>query len=152
MLTRVQTAFIIKWVITGLVVLGLLLFFVGGYFHAQRRMKKGLPPLRYHKWMVPRRQRERFFPPSQRVYYHQAPYGHGPAMPLQNYGPPPPAYGEHDYVPPYAPPQGGSKVNPDQSYEHNQQSGPSQPAHTPRTNTHPKFRVTRFAIAPSPER
>lgn len=52
MLTSIQTAFIIKWVITALVILALVLFFVGGYFHAQRRMKKGLPPLRYHRVSV----------------------------------------------------------------------------------------------------
>ena len=49
MLTDVQTAFIIKWVITALILLALALFFIGGYLHAQRRMKKGLPPLRYHR-------------------------------------------------------------------------------------------------------
>lgn len=150
-LTLQQTAFIIKWVVTAVIVVALLAFFLGGYFHAQARMKKGLPPLRYHRvcvfltthfsaafanfclqFLVPRRQRERFFPPSPRTYYHNQPYGHGPAMPLNSYGPPPPAYGENDYVPPYAPPQGGSKVNPDQSYHqpgHNEPgSGPSQPA------------------------
>lgn len=132
-LTSQQTAFIIKWVVTAVIVIGLLAFFLGGYFHAQRRMKKGLPPLRYHRWMISRRQREQWFPQqNQRVYYHNAAYGHGPAMPLNNYGPAPPAYGENDYVPPYAPPQGGSKVNPDQSYQqpgYNQPgSGPSQPA------------------------
>ena len=36
------------------------------------------------------------------------------AMPPQ-YGPAPPAYGEGEFVPPYAPPEGGSKVNPDQA-------------------------------------
>jgi len=48
-LTETQTAYIIKWVITAVVLVALLLFFVGGYFHARRRMKKGLPPLRYHR-------------------------------------------------------------------------------------------------------
>ncbi|KAK5092194.1 hypothetical protein LTR70_005849 [Exophiala xenobiotica] len=122
-----ETAYVIKWVITAVVLVALVLFFVGGYFHARMRMKKGLPPLRYHRWLVPRRQREQYFPSQSRVNYHHAPYGHGQAVPLHNYGPPPPAYGEQDYVPPYAPPQGASKVNPDQSYDHNQQSGPSQP-------------------------
>lgn len=57
-------------------------------------------------------------------------------MPLNQYGPPPPAYGENDYVPPYAPPQGGSKVNPNQTFQsevqnggagQNIESGPSHP-------------------------
>lgn len=87
------------------------------------------------QFLVPRQQRERFFPPSPRVYYHNTPYGHGQAVPLNPYGPPPPAYGENDYVPAYAPPQGGSKVNPNQGFEQtslgnggqNVYSGPSQP-------------------------
>lgn len=86
-----------------------------------------------HQFLVGRRQRAQYphlFPASPRVFYHHAPYGHGPAMPMNNYGPPPPAYGENDYVPPYAPPQGGSKVNPDQSYQNTQQAGPSHPAPT----------------------
>jgi len=80
------------------------------------------------QWLVSRRQREQYFPSQSTVHYHQTPYGHGHGVPLQNYGPPPPAYGEHDYVPPYAPPQGASKANPDQTYDYTQQSGPSQPA------------------------
>ncbi|KAK5084334.1 hypothetical protein LTR05_005410 [Lithohypha guttulata] len=125
-----ETAFIIKWVITALIVVGLLAFFAGGYWHVQRRLKKNLAPKRYHKWMVGRRQRALYphlFPANRRVYYHQAPYGHSPAMPMHSYGPAPPAYGEHDYVPPYAPPQGASKVNPDQNFEQVPLSGPSQP-------------------------
>lgn len=81
--------------------------------------------------MVGRRQRAlypQFFPQQTQVYYHRTPYGHGQAVPMNNYGPAPPTYAEHDYVPPYEPPQGGTKVNPDQNYENVPLSGPSQPA------------------------
>ena len=43
------TAIIVKWSIFGFIVLLFLLWFGGGYMHAQRRLKKGLPPLTYHR-------------------------------------------------------------------------------------------------------
>ena len=43
------TAAIIKWTIVGVIVILICLWLIGGYFHAQRRMKKGLPPLLYHR-------------------------------------------------------------------------------------------------------
>ncbi|KAJ9661803.1 hypothetical protein H2198_001768 [Neophaeococcomyces mojaviensis] len=127
-----ETGYIIRWVIVAVLIGLVLLFLIGGYLHAQRRMKNNLPPLRYHSWLVSRRQRERFFPPRPQVYYHHAPYGyqhggyqHGQAVPLNTYGPAPPAYGEHEWVPPYQPPQGGSKVDPDQNYQHHNNGGSS---------------------------
>lgn len=48
-LTHGQTAVAIKWAFIGAVFLLFLLWFVGGYYHAQRRIKRGLPPLRYHR-------------------------------------------------------------------------------------------------------
>jgi len=44
-----QTAAAIKWSIVGAIFVLFLVLFVGGYWHAQRRMKKGLPPLAYHR-------------------------------------------------------------------------------------------------------
>ena len=87
-------------------------------------MAKGLKPKRWTKWCLTRQQKEQYFP-SQRVAYHSSMYGHGPAMPLNNYGPAPPVYQETDYVPPYP---GASKVNPDQTYQPPPgPPGPSQP-------------------------
>jgi hypothetical protein len=43
-------------------------------------------------------------------------------------GPAPPGYYENDYVPPYAPPQGSSKVDPDQRYSSVQTQGLASPA------------------------
>ncbi|KAL8940251.1 MAG: hypothetical protein Q9216_002905 [Gyalolechia sp. 2 TL-2023] len=100
-----DTAEAIKWAIVAAIFLAILLFFAGGYFHAQRRMKKGQAPLRYHR---------------------QNPYE------MQPYPPPPPgmssdhiidladssAYHHNEMPPPprYEPPQGASKTNPNQQY------------------------------------
>ena len=91
----------------------ILLYFVGGYIHAKRRVRKGLPPLRYHRWMAQRR----MAPRSYNQQYYQ-PQGHpGPGYQMENYAPPPPAYTSADAPPPvYQPPEGGSKVMADQSY------------------------------------
>lgn len=43
------TAYAIKWAIVGSIFAFFILFFVGGYLHARRRMKKGLAPRRYHQ-------------------------------------------------------------------------------------------------------
>lgn len=44
-----QEAAAIKWAVIGAIFLIALLWFFGGYYHAQRRMKKGLQPLAYHR-------------------------------------------------------------------------------------------------------
>jgi hypothetical protein len=44
-----QTAYAVKWAIIAAIFLIFSLYFVGGYLHAQRRMKRGLPPLAYHR-------------------------------------------------------------------------------------------------------
>ena len=46
---KARTAFIVKWSILGGIFLIFTLWFVGGYFHAKRRIRKGLPPLAYHR-------------------------------------------------------------------------------------------------------
>lgn len=43
------TADAIKWAVVGAVLLILLLWLVGGYYHAQRRMRRGQAPLAYHR-------------------------------------------------------------------------------------------------------
>ena len=86
-----------------LIFLLLLAWFVGGYYHAQRRMRKGLQPLAYHRvrlvlllsldvqrtelsqWLLPRSQRARFEPhlsePQNLFSFYQAHGGYG-----NNYG------------------------------------------------------------------
>lgn len=47
-LTVGQTAIAIKWTVIGAIILLILLWFVGGYYHAQRRIRNGKRPLAYH--------------------------------------------------------------------------------------------------------
>ena len=47
-MTETQTAVAIKWAVIGAIVLVILLWFIGGYYHAQRRIRNGKRPLAYH--------------------------------------------------------------------------------------------------------
>ncbi|KAK0515947.1 hypothetical protein JMJ35_001981 [Cladonia borealis] len=115
-----NTAIAIKWAVVGAIILIFLLWFVGGYYHAQRRIKKGLPPLGYHRFLLPRRQRAQFMPRPQYGYYPQQQnrYPNGDGYQMHNYPAPPPAYNNTEHIPPpvYQPPEHGSKVNPVQDW------------------------------------
>ncbi|KAL6715811.1 hypothetical protein ACLMJK_006772 [Lecanora helva] len=112
-----DTAIAIKWAFIGLIVLLFLIWFIGGYIHAQRRVRAGKRPLAYHRFLLPSRQRMQYMQRQPHGYYTQ-PHGYGEAYPMHPYGPPPPAY-HADHIPPpvYQPPQGGSKVNPAQEWD-----------------------------------
>lgn len=113
----------IKWAIIGAIFLIALLWFVGGYYHAQSRMKRGLRPLAYHRWLLPRSQRARFQPQNQfSLNQQQGWYYDGYQM--QAY--PAPAYDPSHAPPPvYQPPQGTSKGNPSQESEVQPPEGPA---------------------------
>ncbi|KAI1844818.1 hypothetical protein JX266_009046 [Neoarthrinium moseri] len=127
---------IIKWsIFFGLIAL-FLLYLIGGYLHARRRMRKGLAPLRYHRCLVPRAQLARVDPayayPQNPTYTNYAAggppqggyYGMQP-MPPPVYDPNrPPMY---DVPPPGAPPQGGSKLDPAQAGDYAPPPGPPPP-------------------------
>ncbi|CEJ88869.1 hypothetical protein VHEMI04893 [[Torrubiella] hemipterigena] len=105
-----QTGFIVKWCLAGALVLIVLLWTVGGYLHARSRIRKGLPPLAYHRCLVGRR-----------YYAPNTTYG----APVRNdmYGAqgytmnqmPPPVY-DPTRPPEYAAPGGATKsdLNPNQ--------------------------------------
>lgn len=104
---------IIKWAVAGGITLFFLLWFVGGYIHARRRVKKGLKPLLYHRFLVPYNQRAQFEPQNNFSFYRQENQGYQ----LDQYGPPPPVYNANHLQPPqYMPPQGGTKANPSQEW------------------------------------
>ncbi|EON64264.1 hypothetical protein W97_03495 [Coniosporium apollinis CBS 100218] len=114
----------VKYVVFAAIVLFIIVWFVGGYYHAQRRMKKGLPPLAYHRFLVNRRQRAQFDPTYQHPQHHYTVYPlHRPyymqqqqnGYQMQNYPEPPPLY-SHDVPPAYQGPPGGSKANPQQEW------------------------------------
>ncbi|KAF2093138.1 hypothetical protein NA57DRAFT_81478 [Rhizodiscina lignyota] len=100
-----ETAYVVKWIIIGSLFLIAISWFVIGYYHAKRRIQKGLKPLAYHRWLVPKSQlpgyRPRYTPP------------YNPQYGLQQYPEPPPVY-DPDMPPVYQPPPGASKVDPEQ--------------------------------------
>lgn len=120
-----ETGRIVKWsVFLGLILI-LSIYIVGGYIHARSRIKKGLAPLGYHRWLVRRSDLARVdpryaYPPA--MYHPRAPgwTTHRPAdaYHMRDMGvPPPPVYDPTSSRPPmYSPPEGGSKVNPAQGW------------------------------------
>nr|POE49405.1 hypothetical protein CFP56_50322 [Quercus suber] len=120
--------FTVRYIIVAVVFGALLLFFVGGYYHANRRVRKGLAPLPYHRWMVQRRvwgnePRYNQYAQYPARFASQGPE-QGQTYRMEGYAPPPPAYNSELAPPPaYQPPQGGSKVMADQSYPIVQERG-----------------------------
>ncbi|PMD20835.1 hypothetical protein NA56DRAFT_704066 [Hyaloscypha hepaticicola] len=108
-----RTGQIVRWS----VFLGILFLFFAymiiGYWHAKRRINKGLRPLAYHRWLLNREQRARYDPSYQNphVFYTRYPqpggqYGMNPM--------PPPMYDPNGQPPSYQPPAGATKVDPSQ--------------------------------------
>ncbi|KAI9886188.1 MAG: Vacuolar protein sorting-associated protein 8 [Watsoniomyces obsoletus] len=151
-------AMAVKWAVLAGILLFFFGFFVGGYLHAQRRMKKGLPPMAYHRvrrhvrvetvneltwyqWLVPRRQRAQFEPhlwQSQNQFsFYQAQDGGYNMHPV-----PPPAYNPNMAAPPlYQPPTGASKVDPSQQMGTAQAPLPAPP---------PAATATSMPLPPTP--
>jgi len=104
---------IIKWSILLGIFAFFMLWFVGGYMHAKRRMRKGLPLLAYHRWLVPYRERQRY---GQTPQNHFTFYATQPYRPNADgtYNEPPPLY-NNDMPPSYMPPPGASKLDPTQA-------------------------------------
>ncbi|KAF1812324.1 hypothetical protein P152DRAFT_397807 [Eremomyces bilateralis CBS 781.70] len=120
--------YVAKWVIVGTIFFFLLTWIVGGYLHARHRVRKGLPPLRYHRWLLSRSQRARF-DPGPGAYYHAQPYGWSYRMDGRHVEPPP-VY-SNDLPPTYQPPAGASKINPNQNIpQRTTMSPPPPPAPT----------------------
>ncbi|WPH02376.1 Hypothetical protein R9X50_00523900 [Acrodontium crateriforme] len=110
----------IRYAIFGTLFGLIILYLCVGYFHAQRRLRAGQAPLRYHRWMTARSYNT-YYPQARynnynAYQYHINPNGQGYAM--DGYPPPPPPAYNHAEAPPpvYQPPQGGSKVAADQAY------------------------------------
>jgi len=78
----IQTGEISRYAIVGGIIVLILAWMVGGYYHAQRRLRQGKPPLLYHRWLVPKSQRYLSqVAPSHTYPQYSAPparqYGHG---------------------------------------------------------------------------
>ncbi|KAK1974008.1 hypothetical protein LZ30DRAFT_694647 [Colletotrichum cereale] len=132
-----RTGVIVKWsVFLGLTTL-FALFLVIGYAHGKSRMRKGLLPLGYHRWLFSRAQLaqvdSRYAWPAAsyntyRPEYHNIhPQAQGGGY-YGMQGMPPPTYDPNSARPPmYAPPEGGSKVDPSQEYGVTPPAGPPPP-------------------------
>ncbi|PKS09950.1 hypothetical protein jhhlp_004573 [Lomentospora prolificans] len=102
-----REGYIVKWsIFFGLFFL-IGLYLLVGYLHAKARVRKGRPPLYYHRWFVSRAERASVDP---HYAYPQAGY--------YPYQPPPPQYQMYPVAPPpvYEPPAGSSKADPSQQY------------------------------------
>lgn len=105
-----------RYAIICVIFAAILVYFIGGYYHAKRRLKKGQPPLAYHRWMV--RSSVRYQQPQYQPRYQYGPDPYQEGYVMHGYAPPPnppPAY-HGDAPPAYMPPEGASKAMADQNY------------------------------------
>ncbi|CAN8100945.1 unnamed protein product [Discula destructiva] len=117
-----RTGVIVKWTLFLSLITFLTLYIILGYLHAKRRIRKGLAPLAYHRWLVPRAELARAdpryaFPHPAQYNVYRPPgaeyYGMQPNMPP----PPPPMYdpmGRPPMYEPGPPPAGATKADPNQ--------------------------------------
>ncbi|KAK0656604.1 hypothetical protein B0T16DRAFT_41632 [Cercophora newfieldiana] len=135
---------IVKWSLFLGFITFIGLYLLLGYLHAQKRIKKGLRPLAYHRFLVTRRQMATIDPAYQypqaeapRPYFYNQQY-----FGMQNM-PPPPVYDPTAARPPNypgppggGPPDGASKVDPIQQNapEYQPPAGPP-PGAVPQQNT-----------------
>lgn len=116
----------VRYTIIILIFASIVIFFLGGYWHAQRRIRQGLPPLPYHAWMVRKAYRRQQPQYNYNPYYQQpgpyqqqqgyAMHENEPPLPPPPYTAPPPAY---------APPVGASKAMADQTFHAVERPGES---------------------------
>ncbi|OAL56043.1 hypothetical protein IQ07DRAFT_639667 [Pyrenochaeta sp. DS3sAY3a] len=115
---------IIKWVILAAIFVFFMAWFVGGYIHAKRRLKKGQPLLAYHRFLVSYSERKRYgqagIPQNHFTFYQTAPgynpHTNGPYQQRQDgaWAEPPPLYNNNDAPPGYFAPPGATKTHPNQ--------------------------------------
>lgn len=117
---------IIKWIL--LVTFFAIFFgwFVGGYIHAKRRLRRGLPLLPYHRFLVSYSERRRYgqaAPPQNHFTFYQTqnPYQQQQSNPTAYqqrqdgaWAEPPPLYHNTDAPPQYFAPPGATKADPSQ--------------------------------------
>ncbi|OAA46850.1 Chitin synthesis regulation, Congo red resistance, RCR protein [Metarhizium rileyi] len=111
-----KTGVIVRWVLFLVFFVLVLGYVIGGYYHAKKRIQKGLQPLAYHRCLISRRayqpnyttpwpqQQYGYYPPQQNGYQNAYPMNE---MPLPAYDP--------NRPPVYSGPPGGSKVDPAQN-------------------------------------
>lgn len=126
-----REGYIVKWTILAVIVLAFTLWIVGGYWHAKKRIQKGLRPLAYHRCFVSRNMMAQVDPryayPPPNTYYYAPPNGYYGAQqggyPMQNM-PPPPVY-DPSRPPVYEEPPNGAKMDPSQGQQQRGVDGPA---------------------------
>ncbi|KAK4188529.1 hypothetical protein QBC35DRAFT_496119 [Podospora australis] len=108
-----KTGIIVKWSLFLGFIVFLGLYLMIGYIHAKKRVQKGLAPLAYHRFLVPRAALAQVDP---RYRYPQASispyYPNGQQQAYDMHGMPPPVYDPNAPRPPvYQPPEGATKVD-----------------------------------------
>ncbi|KAK3301013.1 uncharacterized protein B0H64DRAFT_29208 [Chaetomium fimeti] len=119
-----RTGTIVKWSLFLGIIVAAGLYLLVGYVHAQKRIKKGLPPLSYHRFLVSRATLARVDPRYRPV---QPGAVYIPTAAERNYydmqAMPPPVYDPNAPRPPmYEPPSGSTKIEPYQQQQGVQQS------------------------------
>ncbi|RYN64563.1 hypothetical protein AA0118_g3796 [Alternaria tenuissima] len=113
---------IVKWIILASFFVIFFGWFVGGRIHAKQRLRKGLPLLGYHRFLISYSERRRHGQVPQNhfpFYQTQTPYAPTPQYTQRQDGTwadPPPLYQNTDAPPQYfaPPPPGATKANPNQ--------------------------------------
>ncbi|KAL2154293.1 hypothetical protein VTH82DRAFT_2969 [Thermothelomyces myriococcoides] len=150
-----RTGIIVKWsLFLGIMIL-IILYFLVAYIHLKQRIRKGLPPLSYHRFLASRvtlaRLDPRYAPPPP-----LNPYTYDPAERYyyDMYAMPPPVYDPNAPRPPaYEPPANSTKVQPNQSQGAQQgpsQAGESTAAYGPPPGPPPASSQPRDDYAPPP--
>jgi len=109
------TAYVVKWSVLLALFVTFFLWITIGYYHARKRVKAGLPPLTYHRWLVPRSQRYPQPPQQQNNFGYYAPNNYGMHAMVD----PPP-----DLPPIYQPPLNGNKTDVSQNSQHTSRQEP----------------------------
>ncbi|KAK4132515.1 hypothetical protein BT67DRAFT_450941 [Trichocladium antarcticum] len=145
-----KTGVIVKWsLFLGLVVFVALYIFLG-HLHAQRRIQNGLPPLRYHRFLVSRSTIARTSPQNR----YPQPASARPYNPDNQYydmnSMPPPVYDPNAPRPPmYEPPAGSTKVGSQQhGAEQSQQAAGEPVEYTPPAGPPPSSGQAQDTPAP----
>ncbi|KAM0692553.1 hypothetical protein Q7P36_007107 [Cladosporium allicinum] len=104
-----STGSAVRYTIVSILFFLLIAYFFGGYLHARARLRKNLPPLSYHRWMVSKRHNPHHHP---RYYYNpQNPHNNNHPMYNQN-----PYYGNGQQHPDMIGMQGGMNPPPPPAY------------------------------------
>jgi hypothetical protein len=127
-----EKGIITKYTLFALTFLFFLTWFIGGYIHAKSRLKKGLPLLGYHRWLVSYSTRRRYgqappVPQNHFTFYSaQRPYG-GPQYGGGYGGQPVYRAADGTYAEP--PPMYGGEAPPSYFAPPGQQQGPKPPVY-----------------------